>query len=112
MAFEPRGVSIPIAQILPTRTISPDTRNAPQYLRLQASIKEIGLVEPLVVHPQADTDGGSENRKFYTLLDGHTRYDILKIRGDDRAFCLIARDDEAFTYNHKVNQIPRSKSTS
>jgi hypothetical protein len=39
------------------------------------------------------------------LLDGHFRLDGLKELGRGDAFCLIANDDEAFTYNHKVNRL-------
>ena len=41
----------------------------------------------------------------YTLLDGHSRLDILRSMGAADAFCLVADDDEAFTYNHKVNRV-------
>ncbi len=102
MAFDPKGVMVPIGQILPVRTVRPETRKGQVYLRLLASIREIGVIEPLIVHPQDAS--GSGNRRF-TLLDGHLRLDILKELGRAEAFCLIAKDDEAFTYNHKVNRV-------
>lgn len=39
------------------------------------------------------------------LLDGHVRHMILKSLGEAGAKCLIATDDEGFTYNHKVNRL-------
>jgi ParB-like chromosome segregation protein Spo0J len=39
------------------------------------------------------------------LLDGHLRFEILKEIGQKEVFCLVSTDDEAFTYNHKVNRI-------
>lgn len=39
------------------------------------------------------------------LLDGHLRLDILKERGESETLCIVSKDDESFTYNHKVNQI-------
>lgn len=101
MAFDPAGVMLPIAQILPMKVVKPDSRKGQQYKRLFASIREIGVVEPLIVHPQEVSKG--ENRQ-YTLLDGHYRLDVLKELGKTEAFCLLAQDDEAFTYNHKVNR--------
>ena len=71
-------------------------------MRLAASIREIGVIEPLVVHRQSDTNGSAPR---YSLLDGHLRLDIMKSLGQTQAFCLLAKDDEAFTYNHKVNQV-------
>lgn len=102
MAFDPKGMMVPIGQILPVRTVSPEKRKGQQYLRLFASIREIGVIEPLIIYPQ-EMAGGGERR--YTLLDGHFRLDVLKELGRTEAFCLIGKDDEAFTYNHKVNRM-------
>lgn len=104
MAFDPKGVLLPIDRILPMRAIRPETRKAPQYVRLQASIREIGVIEPLIVYPQAG-DSARATARQYMLLDGHTRLDILIALGRTEVFCLIAKDDEGFTYNHKVNQV-------
>ena len=43
--------------------------------------------------------------KNYILLDGVLRHDVLKAMGQDQAFCLIATEDETYTYNHKVNRL-------
>ena len=102
MAFDPKGLMVPLGQILPTRVVRPEMRRGQQYQRLAASIREIGLIEPLIVYPQDKKSGGPQS---YTLLDGHFRLDVLKELGRAKAFCLIAKDDEAFTYNHKVNRM-------
>ena len=39
------------------------------------------------------------------LLDGHLRLDILNKTGDTQIDCLVSTDDEAYTYNHKVNRL-------
>ena len=54
-----------------------------------ASIKEIGVIEPLVVYPQSGKGGN------YSLLDGQVRFEVLKARGDREVLCLIATEDEA-----------------
>jgi hypothetical protein len=64
-----------------------------------ASIREVGLIEPLVVHPLKGSRG-----KFL-LLDGHMRLKALQELGKNEAFCLVATDDDAFTYNDKVNRL-------
>jgi hypothetical protein len=64
------------------------------------SIPKVGLIEPLMVHPQRDKPG------TYLLLDGHLRYLALKQLGKTTAECIIATDDECFTYNARVNRVP------
>jgi RepB plasmid partitioning protein len=59
------------------------------------------LIEPLIVHPQ-----GAGKASNYSLLDGHTRFEALKKLGFERVPCLISTEDEAYTYNHKVNVVP------
>ena len=39
------------------------------------------------------------------MLDGHVRLDIAKSLGHETLFCLVSRDDEGFTYNHKVSHL-------
>lgn len=90
---------IPLAKILPMRMPDESIRKTGKYRCIQASLRELGLIEPLVVFPQPDSDG------CFMLLDGHVRYMILKDLGVTSARCLISTDDEAFTYNHKVNRL-------
>jgi ParB-like chromosome segregation protein Spo0J len=60
---------------------------------------EIGIVEPHVV-TRDRTDPGK-----YLLLDGHLRIQALKDHGKTEVVCLISIEDEAFTYNKRVNRI-------
>lgn len=92
--------SIPVANILPLRRIAPGTRKTLKYRRIEASIREVGVIEPLVVHPQQDAAS-----EAYMLLDGHMRLDVLKESGETTVECLVALDDEPFTYNHRVNRL-------
>ena len=63
------------------------------------SVKEVGIIEHLVVCKQKDLMG-----KFL-LLDGHLRLDVLKSLGQKNVRCLVSTDDEAFTYNHKISRL-------
>ena len=56
-------------------------------------------IEPLIVHPQKGARGS------YVLLDGHMRLKALGELGRTEVFCLVANDDDAFTYNDKVNRL-------
>ena len=100
LAFEPKTVALPLEKILPMRQVSPSEAKSPTCIRIETSIEELGVIEPLVVYPESGRGGQ------YVLLDGHLRYEVLRRRGDKEAECLIATDDEAFTYNHKVNRVP------
>jgi hypothetical protein len=57
------------------------------------------LVEPPVVYADPRRPG------TYLLLDGHLRVEVLKERGESEVFCLLATDDEAFTYNKRISRI-------
>ena len=90
-AFEAETRVLPLAQILATRQVTPQIRQTRKYRAICSSIEAVGVVEPLVVHPQA---GGG-----YVLLDGHLRLDVLKELGVAEANCLVATADEGYTYN-------------
>ncbi len=96
-AFELEPKLLRLDEILPLRTASDEIRASRQFKTLIASIKEVGIIEPLVVYP--DKSG-----KFL-LLDGNMRYAILADLEATDTLCLIATDDEAFTYNDKVNRL-------
>lgn len=99
MAFQPEGITLSLDAILPTRQVQlagPSDR----YHTILASLRKFGfLVEPLVVYPLAGQSGS------YILLDGHWRMKALREAGMTEAFCLLAKDDEAFTYNYQVNRL-------
>jgi ParB-like chromosome segregation protein Spo0J len=89
---------IPINNILPVKKLPVGIRKTEKYRRIEATVREIGIIEPLIVYPQDDAN-------HYILLDGHLRLDILKELGEKTVECLVAMDDEGFTYNHHVNQV-------
>jgi hypothetical protein len=99
LACEERIRIIPLSRILPMRVLDKATLRTTKCRCISASIAELGLIEPLVVYPQPSNDG------FFMLLDGHVRLTILRELGWESCKCLVATDDEAFTYNHKVNRL-------
>lgn len=100
--FEMEGVTLPIGDILPIKQIGKSVKKSPKYNCILASIQEVGIIEPPVVYPVKENGDG---RRKYMLLDGHIRIDILKHLGHAKVFCLVSTDDEAYTYNHKVNRL-------
>ena len=98
-AFERQLVLLPLANMLVLRPVDARTKKNPRYKRIARSIDEVGLVEPLVVCPERDKEGR------YLLLDGHLRRAALLDKGQSEAGCLLARSDEAFTYNARINRV-------
>src|ERR1700730_4607015 len=99
MAFERHLVVLPLSNILPMRRVPDSIKQTLRYKRIIASIGEVGIVEPLVVARQQD------DNEPYMLVDGHLRHAALLDLGTSEAPCLIADDDEAFTYNKRVNRL-------
>lgn len=100
-AFELVGVRLPLDRILPTKQIEADARRNGTLRRIIASIREVGIIEPLVVHRI-----GHGKTCTYSLLDGHIRLEAVRQLHHLDAPCLISTDDETYTYNHKVNIVP------
>lgn len=99
IGFEMRKIVLPLDAILPVRQIKDPQKHVHRYKAILASIKEVGLVEPLMVHPQKDAPGK------YLLMDGHLRFFALKELGTTSADCIIATDDESFTYNARISRV-------
>lgn len=99
LACESEVAMIPLARILPMRLLDAGVKTSVKYKCIEASIKELGLIEPMIVFQQSGGAG------VYMLLDGHMRHAVLTAIGHDSAKCLIAFDDEAYTYNHKVSRL-------
>jgi len=99
LACQPEVVEVPLDRILPTRRLEDTVRKTVKFKCIEASVRELGLIEPLVIFPQPKA------ADRFLLLDGHVRLMILKGFGAVTAKCLIAADDEGFTYNHKVSRL-------
>ena len=97
IAFEQDVVTLPVEKLLPTKALPKASTKGVKYSRIAASISEVGIIEPLSVAKQK---GGS-----YLLLDGHVRLAALREQGVSEAPCIIAHDDESFTYNKRVNRL-------
>jgi ParB-like chromosome segregation protein Spo0J len=99
MAFERRVVRLTLSDILPMKRVPESMKQTARYKRIVSSIGEVGIVEPLVVARRGKDPGP------FMLVDGHLRHAALLDLGNSEAPCLIADDDEAFTYNKRVNRL-------
>lgn len=99
MAFEARSVRIALADIRLLRPVPDTVKRTRKFLQIATSIREIGMVEPLAVAHDRSARGK------YLLLDGHLRLEVLREMGESDALCLIATEDEAYTYNNRINRL-------
>jgi hypothetical protein len=95
-AFKDKLITMDIASIVPTKELSKPIIIGKKYQAILASVKAIGLVEPLVIT--------FKDRKA-RLLDGHVRLHILKSLGIEKTDCLVSTDDESYTYNRHISHI-------
>jgi hypothetical protein len=99
IGFNPSGILVPLISLLPTKQLKPIIKMSQKYQQILSSVREVGIIEPLMVYPH-DVKAGT-----YLLVDGHVRCAVLKELGQTHAPCLISNDDEAYTYNKRVNRL-------
>ena len=99
LGFIPDVISVPLDCLLPSRKLPEGLLASRKYRQIVISIREVGLIEPLSVLPQDQASGQ------YLLLDGHIRVLALRELGHTQATCLIAKEDESYTYNTRINRV-------
>jgi hypothetical protein len=99
LGFQMEPLSVPLANILPSRKIPSGLELSRKFKQIKSSIEAVGLIEPLSVTPAIKATGQ------HMLLDGHIRLIALRDLGQAEAPCLVAKDDEAYTYNNRINRL-------
>ncbi|WP_321960053.1 plasmid partitioning protein RepB C-terminal domain-containing protein [Paraburkholderia sp. J7] len=99
LGFIPEPLTVPIANVLPSRRLSPGATATRKFRQIKSSIEEVGMIEPLSVMPADPTSGQ------HVLLDGHLRLVALQDLRFEAASCLVATDDESYTFNNRVNRL-------
>ena len=99
LGFDLETHQIPLEELMPSKKVPDGVMTTRKFKQIVSSIREIGLIEPLsVIKPDPDARG-------FLLLDGNLRVLALKELGQDTAPCLIAKDFETYTYNHRINRL-------
>jgi ParB-like chromosome segregation protein Spo0J len=98
LGFIPEPLLVPFDKLLASRKLPENIHETKKYRQIVESLRSIGLIEPLTIGPS--TDGG-----LHILLDGHTRLMAMKELAIEEAQCLIATDDETYTYNNRINRL-------
>ena len=92
-----QGIDISIVKLVPRH----ERKIAKKYRqRIEASLRAVGLIEPLIVFPIEDN---------YEILDGSLRYQILLDQGVETVPCLVHNARDGFTGNRMVNQLSASQ---
>ena len=99
LGFIPDPLTLPLDRILPSRKTPEGLHTSRKFKQIMASMEAVGLTEPLSVG-KADKVTGQ-----HVLLDGHMRLLALQQLGYADAPCLVATDDESYTYNNRINRI-------
>ncbi|WP_124982682.1 plasmid partitioning protein RepB C-terminal domain-containing protein [Ralstonia solanacearum] len=99
LGFIPEPITLALDRILPSRKPPEGLHTSRKFKQIVASMEAVGMIEPLSVG-KADKKTGQ-----HVLLDGHMRLLALRQLGYADAPCLIATDDESYTYNNRINRI-------
>ena len=99
VGFDLETRTLPLDILLPSKKVPDGAMSSRKFAQIKASIEEVGLIEPLSV---AKPDPYKEE---FLLLDGHMRVLVLKEMGETEAPCLLAKDDESYTYNNRINRL-------
>lgn len=91
------GIDVPIVRLVPRHERSVKKT---QLKRIEASLRSVGLIEPLIVYPDGEN---------YEILDGCLRYRILLEMGVESVPCLVNPTRDGFTANRMVNQLSASQ---
>lgn len=87
------GVDVPIENLVPLHERSAHEGG---YKKILASVRAIGLIEPLQVYPEGEK---------YVILDGTLRYRACLELKIPVVPCMIRPTKEAYTYNRMVNHL-------
>lgn len=99
VGFNLETQTVPLDLLLPSKKVPDGAMTSRKFAQIKASIQEVGLIEPLSV---AKPDPYKDE---FLLLDGHMRVLVLKELGETEAPCLVAKDDETYTYNNRINRL-------
>lgn len=98
-AFADSTVRIPLEEVTTLHPVTHAVRQSRKYAQITASIREVGLIEPIAVTIDPRTPGK------YLVVDGRLRLEVLKELGEPDVVCLLSSDDEAYTFNKRINRL-------
>ena len=99
MAFRSECVRLSIDKLIPLKVVTQALKQSKKYRQIVSSLSIVGPVQPPVVRSVQDYSGR------YYLLDGHLLIEAHKDLGITEVDCLVATNDDTYTYNKRVNRL-------
>jgi hypothetical protein len=99
LGFIPEPITVPFDKLLPSHQVPERLAHSKKFKQILSSINAVGLIEPLTITKSNKASG------MHLLLDGHLRMLALQELGFSDAPCLVAKDDERYTYNNRINRL-------
>ena len=97
LGFKSETILFSVLELHPMFPRKMNLKRSKSYNKIISSIREIGIIEPLVVIER----GGR-----YYIKDGVLRWYALKELNIEKVECLVGTDSDAYTYNKRVNKLP------
>lgn len=92
-----KGIDVSLNKLYPVNPRSElNLKKNYAFKKIVASIKSIGLIEPLYIYPDQDK---------YAILDGYLRFKACELLNIKSVPCLIHDEPEAYTFNRMVNPL-------
>lgn len=98
-AFLNECVRVPVKNLVPLKKLRPAIKASKKYCQILSSVQELGLIEPPAIVAAPKQPG------FYLLLDGHLRVEALKDTGVEEVDCMMATDDDTYSYNKRISRL-------
>ncbi|AUV54223.1 RepB plasmid partitioning protein [Raoultella planticola] len=95
--FNDRCVIVDVSELVYGKDLPVNVKASVKYTQIKSSIAKVGIIEPVVIY--IDNDGNK------TILDGHLRVEVVKDLNMQYLCCLIAKDEESYSYNRYLNRI-------
>ncbi len=96
ISFEREVIRLPLSNLLPVRRVENVEKAIKRFSSIMSSIQEVGVIEPLAVYPNKGTKGS------YLIMDGNLRYHALQKLGEKDVPCIVADQNDSFTYNARI----------
>jgi len=93
--FEPTVLRLGLSSLIPRHPLPERLKRTRKFRQISASIREVGLIEPMVVSRIA----GDSTR--FLIIDGHLRWLALRELNTPDAMCLVSHSAEAVTYDSR-----------
>ncbi|MBI6550318.1 ParB/RepB/Spo0J family partition protein [Xenorhabdus lircayensis] len=98
VCFNDNLIDISIDKMMVSKSLPENVKISIKYNQIKSSIKEIGLIEPIIIY--FDNDG-----KSIKILDGHLRVEAMKDLGIEKASCIVSTINDSYTPNKHVNHL-------